>query len=125
MLLGEPRLLLAMAFVYFEIKRAVANGVRYSRVTCMATVTLHYITHDYVEHKVQERRGEEDNKSGNHHVIEPRQTADGKADDDNGNAHSLGKVLAGKQVRARTDKALFQSVSSQCPGVDLDRSLAV
>ncbi len=85
-----------MAFVYFEIKCAVADGVPYAPVTCVATVTLHYITHDYVEHNVQQRRCEEDNKSGNHHVIEPRQTADGKADNDNGNAHSLRKVFADK-----------------------------
>ncbi len=85
-----------MAFVYFEIKCAVADGVRYAPVTCVATVTLHDIAHDYVEHNVQQRRCEKDNKSANHHVIEPRQTADGKAHNDNGNADSLREILADK-----------------------------
>lgn len=85
-----------MAFMHFEIKCAVADGIRDAPVTCVATVTLHYITHDYVEHNVQQRSCEEDNKSGNHHVIEPRQTADGKTHNDNGNAHSLREILADK-----------------------------
>ena len=85
-----------MAFVYFKIKCAVADWVHYAPVTRVATVTLHDITHDYVEHNVQQRRCEKDNKSGNHHVIEPRQTTDGKTDNDNGNTHSLGEILADK-----------------------------
>lgn len=114
-----------MAFVYFKIKCAVADWVHYAPVTRVATVTLHYIAHDYVEHKIQKRRRKEDNESGNHHVIEPRQTADGQSDDDNGNAHSLWKIFARKQVRARTNKTLFQSDSSQRSGIDLNHGLAV
>jgi len=94
-----------VSFVGFMIEVAVTIGDVASAILGVASVTGKHVTDDQVQEEIDQQAGEQDGKSKNELAVGPRDRAADDSCEEQGDAQSLGKVLALEKVGARANKA--------------------
>src|SRR3954465_12313267 len=94
-----------MAFVRVQIETAVTLELFDTAVLGSAAIARQRDAHHDVQNQVYERGAEQNRKRPKHAVIGPGNAAGNKAEDDQGNAEPLRKILAGVQLAAWAHEA--------------------